>query len=289
MDMITILFCSIDDFCKWFIPLWEQMLLEEGNPKKSQRDGTMSPSEVMTLLVLFHQSNQRHFKGFYTHYVPQVLGRAFPKRVSAYLHSRRVNSRGIAFIDSTPLKVCHNRRISHHKTFANLAQRGKNSIGWYFGFKLHLVIDDTGELISFFLTAANFDDRKGLRAMTQFIQGKLYGDKGYISKALKATLKTQGIELITGVRKNMKKESLSEFDTIMLKKRSLIETVIGQLKSFTQIEHTRHRSVLGFMVNVIAGLIAYTWKLHKPSLMSRINPKLDDGFNLLNPSQPLFI
>ena len=101
---------------------------------------------------------------------------------------------GIAFIDSTPLRVCTNRRIPRHKTFAQYAQRAKSSVDWYYGFKLHLVIDDNGELISFFISAANFDDRKALAQMAKFIQGKLYADKGYISKALKQSLKEQCID-----------------------------------------------------------------------------------------------
>ena len=296
MNNVTELYCAIDDFCKWFIPLWEKKQLAEGDRERKAREGIMSASEMMTILVLFHHSKQRHFKGFYTQYVPYVFGREFPKRVSyqrfvelaqcvmipmtAYLHSRRVKSGGIAFIDSTPLKVCHNCRIKQHKTFANLAQRSKNSMGWYFGFKLHLIIDDTGELISFFITAANYDDRKGLKAMAQFIQGKLYGDKGYISKTLKAMLKSQQTDLITHTRKNMKKEALDEFDKAMLKKRSLIETVFNQLKNSCQIEHSRHRSLLGFMVNVIAGLIAYTWQDKKPSLKLRMTPLFVKTVNL---------
>ncbi len=305
MNDVTELYCAIDDFYKWFIRLWGKNQIEEGDRERKPRDMTMSPSEVMTLLVLFHHSEQCHFKGFYNHYVPGMLGWAFPKRVSyqrfvelaqsvtiplsAYLHSRRVKSRGIAFIDSTPLKVCHNLRIKQHKTFANLAKRGKNSMGWYFGFKLHLIIDDAGELISFFITAGNFDDRKGLKAMSPFIQGKLYGDKGYISKALKATLKMQGTDLITYPRKNMKQEALDEFDKAMLRKRSLIESVFHQLKNYCQIEHSRHRSVLGFMINVLAGLIAYTWKQTKPSLRLRTKPEFKDKFTLQASAQPLFI
>jgi len=136
----------------------------------------MSPAEVMTLLILFHHSSYRNLKHFYTQYVPKILGREFPHRVSynrfvelepsvlmplcAYLHTRRVTSRGIAFVDSTPLKVCHNKRIPRHKTFASIAERGKTSVDWFYGFKLHLVIDDTGELVAFFVTPGNVDDRK---------------------------------------------------------------------------------------------------------------------------------
>ena len=147
-----------------------------------------------------------------------------------------------------------------------LPKEAKQSVDWYYGFKLHLIIDDQGELISFLVTPGNVDDRKGLNEMAKFIRGKLFGDKGYISKALQETLWNQGIELITKVRKNMKKVFIGDFDKIMLRKRSIIETVNDQLKNISQLEHTRHRSLANFMVNVVCALIAYSWQPKKPSL-----------------------
>lgn len=245
----------------------------------------MCPAEVMTLLILFHRLGYRNLKNFYLGYVPLVLGKEFPNRVSynrfveleqsvfiplcAYLHTRRVPSKGIAFVDSLSLRVCHNRRISRHKTFLRTAARGKNSVDWFYGFKLHLAIDDEGELVAFFVTPGNVDDRKGLIKMTKFIKGKLFGDKGYLSKSLQEELLEQGIQLITRVRRNMKKVFLEDFDRILLRKRMIIETVNDQLKNISQIEHTRHRSLTGFMVNLVCGLIAYSWQLKKPSLNLR--------------------
>ena len=287
---ITAIFCDVDDFCKLFIPAWQRSLLPEEVPQR-HRKFTMSPAEVMTLLILFHRSSYRNLKNFYTHYVPMVLGREFPNRVSynrfveleqsllgplcAYLHTRRVTSRGIAFVDSTPLRVCHNRRIPRHKTFAGTAERGKTSVDWFYGFKLHLVIDDAGELVAFFITPGNVDDRKGLKKMAKFIKGKLFGDKGYISKALQESLWEQGIQLLTKLRRNMKKVALENIDKILLRKRTLIETVNDQLKNISQIEHSRHRSMIGFMVNVVCALIAYSWQPKKPSLNIRTSTGQD--------------
>jgi len=281
---LTKLFSDVDDFCGVFIPVWLQSLLPDGKPQR-KREFTMSPSEVMTILILFHCSGFRNLKTFYTGYVPFLLKNAFPNRVSynrfveleqsvlvplcAYLNTRRVTSRGIAFIDSTPLRVCHNRRIPRHKTFKDIAERGKTSVDWYYGFKLHLIIDDQGELVSFLVTPGNVDDRIGLKNMAKFVKGKLFGDKGYISKALQETLWEQGIQLITKVRRNMKKVFLEDFDKIMLRKRSLIETVNDQLKNISQLEHTRHRSLANFMVNAVCALIAYSWQPKKPSLNLR--------------------
>lgn len=154
-----------------------------------------------------------------------MLKPEFPKRVSytrfvelaqsvflprcAYLYTRRVTSRGIAFVDSTPIRVCHNRRSSRHRTFEGIAQRGKNSVDWFYGFKLHLIVDDRGELVSFLVTPGNVDDRQGLRKMAKCIKGKLFGDKGYISKTLAEELWDQGVQLVTKLRRNMKPVVLS--------------------------------------------------------------------------------
>ena len=161
---VTERFCDIDNFCEVFIPALQHGLLVEGKGKR-KRKYVMHPSEVMSLLILFHCSHYRNFKNYYLHYVPRVLGSEFPNRVSynrfielahsviiplsAYLNIRRVTSRGIAFVDSMPLRVCHNKRIPRHKTFKGIAERGKTSMGWFYGFKLHLIIDDRGELVSF--------------------------------------------------------------------------------------------------------------------------------------------
>ena len=186
--------------------------------------------------------------------------------LSKHLQTRKVTSEGIAFVDSTAIRVCHNKRIYQHRVFKGAAQRGKTSVDWFYGFKLHLIINDRGELINLFVTAGNVDDRKALQSMLRGLKGKVFGDKGYLSKLLKETLFEQGVELITRVRKNMKPVKLSEFDNMLLHKRSLIETVYDQLKNISQVEHSRHRSIVGFFINLLASVISYTWQPKKPSL-----------------------
>ena len=173
---------------------------------------------------------------------------------------------GIAFIDSTRLKVCHNLRIPRHKVFEGVASRGKGTMGWFYGFKLHLIINHQGDILEAKLTPANVDDRKPVPEMTDNLFGKLHGDKGDISKALAGTLFDKGVELNTNVRKNMKARLLSLWDRAILKKRFIIETINDQLKNISQIEHSRHRSIHGFMLNLIGGLIAYCLKDNKPSI-----------------------
>lgn len=283
-DKITEIFCSIDDFCQVFVPSFEERLIGEG--KKRNKSSKLSLSEIMTIQVLFHLSGFRTFKMFYCGYVCKHLNSYFPKLVSynrmvelcadsmlplaAYTKNKALGDcKGISFIDSTPLRVCHNRRIHNHKVFKGLAQRGQCSIGWFFGFKLHMVTNDTGEIIDFLLTPGNQDDRTPLK-MKNFIKklwGKLYGDKGYIGQQLFTDLFADGVHLITKLKKNMKTKLVTPLnDAIMLRKRAIVETIIDQLKNIFQIEHSRHRSPKNFFTNIFSALIAYNFTEKKPSL-----------------------
>ena len=192
---------------------------------------------------------------------------------------------GIGFIDSTVLRVCHNKRINRNKTFKGFAERGKSTMGWFFGFKLHLIINDKGEILSFFLSKGNVDERdaKAITHVTQEIFGKLFGDKGDISKALSDLLFGNGIQLITAVRRNMKSKALSNEEKLLLRKRSVIETVNDELKNICQVEHTRHRSISGFLLNIMGEIAAYSFFPKKPSIKKDIeetNLKLLQQFNL---------
>jgi len=281
MSALTHMFCDIDDFCKQFEPIFERNLLNT-KARKRRRETRLSLSEIMTIIVHFHRSGYRTFKDYYTKHVQIYLKGAFPKLVSynrfvelmpraivplcCFLNTRKGTCTGISFVDSTSLVVCHNRRIHQHKVFDGWAKRGKTSTGWFFGFKLHLIVNDQGELLSFQLTPGNVDDREPLRHLVRWLFGKLFGDKGYISHELFEELIEQGVELITKLRKNMKNKLIPLFDKLMLRKRALIETINDQLKNISQIEHSRHRSYTGFMANLLAGLIAYTYQPKKPSL-----------------------
>ncbi len=284
MSALLSIFCDIDDFCKAFEPAFHKHLLAAGK-RQRKRATRLSLSEMMTIIVSFHQSGYRTFKDYYTRYVVQHLRAEFPDLVSyqrfvelmprtllplcCYLRTRKGRCTGITFIDSTPLVVCHNRRIHSHKVFDGWAARGKNAMGWFFGFKLHLVVNDRGELLGFRLTPGNTDDRAPVPDLVEELFGKLYADKGYLSQALFEQLLDRDLEMITKVKKNMKNRLLTLWDKLMLRKRALIETINDQLKNISQIEHSRHRSRVGFMVNLLAGLIAYTFQAKKPSLKIR--------------------
>lgn len=274
------LFCDVDDFCQQWEAQQPKALPGVGGQRR--RQARLSESEIMTIVIHFHQSGYRDFKTYYTHYVQVHLRSEFPQLVSysrfvtlmqrvtlllwGYAQARCGQCSGISFVDSTALRVCTNRRIRRHRVFAGLAARGQSSLGWFYGFKLHLVINEYGEILAFTLTPGNVDDRKPVPKLVKALFGKLFGDKGYLSQPLFKTLWEQGLQLITGLKANMKNRLMVMSDKLLLRKRFIIETINDQLKNQSQIEHSRHRSPVNFVGNVVAGLIAYMWQPKKPAI-----------------------
>ncbi|MBI3259513.1 MAG: IS982 family transposase [Ignavibacteriae bacterium] len=280
MNDLIALYCSVDDFWKKFKEEWAKHLIDSNKPKHGP-DPVLSIPEMMTIIILFHQSGYRTFKHFYFHICSNFKS-AFPKIISynrfvylmknlfvplfAYLLQRRGVVTGIAFIDSTSIAVCHNKRIQRNNVFRGLAKRGKTTAGWFYGFKLHLIINDKGEILAFQLTPGNIADVSMMETLSKGIMGKLFGDKAYISAELAQSLFQRGLELFTSIRSNMKQKLMTLEDKILLRKRSLVETVNDQLKNISQIEHSRHRSIWNFLINVISGIVAYSHQPKKPSL-----------------------
>ncbi|NQZ75328.1 MAG: IS982 family transposase [Ekhidna sp.] len=285
IDKVTEFFVEADDFCREFEVEIRKHLIASKASGCRLRKSQLSDSEIISILLLFHFGQFTNFKAFYTQYVCVHLTDSFPDLVSyqrfvalkkkvavplmMFLKTKGLGKcRGISFVDSTHLKVCHNRRIHQHKTFKEVAERGYCSIGWFFGFKLHLIINDKGEILSFFLTKGNVDDRdfKVMKSMTENMFGKLFADKGYISKKLSDLLFGNGIQLVAKPKKNMRNVNLSQTDKILLRKRAIIESVYDELKNICKIQHTRHRSLANFLINIMAALSAYSFFPKKPSL-----------------------
>lgn len=280
-DKITDIFCFIDEFCQEYHQTVDPYLL--GN--KAKRSPKMNTSEVITIAVIFHLSGFKTFKHFYIFYVQKHMKSEFPNTVSynrfvelmqqsampmtLFLKTCALgNCTGISFVDSTPIRVCKNKRIKRNKVFEGVATTGKSSMGWFYGFKLHIIINDRGEILSFTITQANVDDRTPLKSKSfvEKIFGKLFGDKGYVGKELMENLFIDGVQIFTHIRNNMKNSLMTINDKILLRKRSLIETVNDELKNICQVEHSRHRSFENFITNMISGLIAYSFLPKKPSL-----------------------
>ena len=180
-------------------------------------------------------------------------------------------------IDSNPLKVCHIKREKQHQTFKNIARKGNSSMGWFFGFKLHVIINQYGQLVRFQLTTGNVahNNHHLLQHRLKDIDQTVYGDKGYLTKIIHE-LQEPGSQLITKVKKKMKAPKRTPKETYYLQKRGLIETLFDHLVHQMDIEHSRHRSPKNFVCNLWSGLIAYTFKPNKPQIKPFEQCKLDD-------------
>lgn len=287
-DKVTEIFCIIDEFCKHFdAENAQKVLISSKVTSRRRRSATMSDSEIMTILLLFHFGSYRNFKHYYLSFIKIVLKKQFPTAVS---YNRFVElegrvffqmmffqnlqafgrSTGITFVDSTMIPICHNLRRYANKVFKGIATDGKGTMGWCHGFKLHLACNDRGEIIAFVLTGANVSDKdpEVFKVLAKRLYGKLFADKGYISQRLFDILFEDGIQLVTGLRVNMKNKLMPFYDRMMLRKRYIIETINDMLKNTAQIVHSRHRSVGNFIMNIISALGAYCFFDNKPKALS---------------------
>lgn len=271
IELLTAIYTICDDFCKDFEPLWNAHLLATGTTVRL-RSRSLSLAEVMTILLAFQISGHRNFKSFYR-FLLQYHRREFPGLVSYTQFVGLEKSAlvplcvfsdfisgpctGISYVDSSAIAVCKNKRIFSHKVFSGLAARGKSSMGWFFGFKFHLVINDFGQILEFKLTPGNTDDREPINKIFKDLHGKIFGDKGYISQEIFEKLFAKGIQLITSLRRKMKPKIMPLEDSVNLGKRSLVESVLNVLKNSCHLEHSRHRSVNNFMVNMVSAVCAY--------------------------------
>lgn len=268
------IFCDVDDFCNELDKNISQPLL--GAPTNGRRgpECCLSISELMTIQILFQMIGYRNFKTFYTAFLLPYWGKYFPDLPSynrfielmgrsffslvLYTQIKSGKKTGIYYIDGSCLPVCHLKRSSRNKVFSEIAKYGYTSVGCFFGLKIHLVINNLGQLIAFKITSGNMHDGKAAKSLLATLNGLAFGDKGYIGKKLYDELLRNGLKLITKKRKNMKEKLiLTNHEKQLLNKRSFIETVFNCLKNKFHVWHTRHRSPLNALVNLVAALAAY--------------------------------
>jgi DDE family transposase len=175
----------------------------------------------------------------------------------------------ILFTDSTPYKVCHHKRGYRHKVFKGLACKAKSTMGWFYGLKLHFIFNKYGEIVSVLVTPANTDDRKGLKAMSKGLIGKIFGDKGYLGKDFFKELFERGVQVISGIRKNMKNILMNLWDKVYLRRRVNVETIFSSIKSCGTFEHSRHRNVENAFCHIFAALISYQLRPSKPAFFNK--------------------
>ena len=292
LDRLVEVFCEVDDFCKAFQDASESHRIGNGQGSRGPDPG-LAEAEIITLLLVLHSSGFKYLKSFYNSPMGEVLRRYFPGMpcyerfivlqqraflpLVAFLVSKLGKKTGVYYIDSTALPVCHNRRIGRHKTFTGLAARGRTSMGWFFGFKLHLVFNDLNEIVALKLTPGNVADTTPAPALTKALLGKLFGDKGYLSKKLAEELLRRGLTLFTRVRKNMKSRPVSMIDRVLLNGRNMAETIIGSLKGRSSLHLPKHRLPCNGFLHMTAALVAYqldpiqpkhAFFSHRPSAIS---------------------
>lgn len=285
---IITLYSLIDDFCKLYTE-WEKANLVPST-KQRHREGQLSLSELMTVILFFYFSAYKDFKNYYMQYFCGERSNLFrlptysrvislwPKIMTPLvilLHSMTGEHTGIYFIDSTKLQICHNKRTRSNRVFAKKATIGKSSYGWFMGFKLHLIINNRGQVMAIKITQGHKSDLSVASDLAKELCGKLFGDKGYISKKLFEDLYNRGLKIITGIRKDMKNHLLDVEEKIMLRKRSLIEGVFNILKNRMELEHTRSRSPLNYLIHILACIVSYS--------ITKLNPKLNLQPILINP------
>ena len=302
-DQISDLFFLVDEYCIHFEKNIQNTLtkLPHTSQKFNQNKlSALSKSEVITILIAFQHSDYRTLKHFYKEYVCMHMSKDFPHLVSynRFVELQKMaalpllmfvsanclgDCTGFSFIDSTKLAVCKNQRIKQHKQFKDIAQRGHTSTGWFFGFKLHVIINDKAEIIRFQLTRGNIADNNEnlLLKLCKDLFGKVYGDKGYLVKeSVFDKLFHDGVHLITKIKRNMKNKLMTVHDKIMLRKRSVIECVMDSLKNICQIEHSRHRSIHGFIINAFSAIGAYHFLPKKPSILSQFEMDKNNSLQL---------
>jgi len=281
---LTEIYLECDDFLKGMEAFMTKQQLPITDKRRGKKERKMSHSEMMAIVIFYHYSGFKCFKWYYNIAIKNILKSYFP---STYSYNRFIElmeelnvfmvffmatcklsaPTDSNYIDSKKLVVSHNRRIKNHKTHKGIAQRGKSSTGWFFGFKLHLIINHLGNIVCFKLTPGNVADNNQelLLGFAKKVQGFLFGDKGYLSK-IADTLREKGFHLITKPKKNMKARTLTPEQKYYMKHRGLIETVFDILKHQLDIEHSRNRSVKNYFVNVLSALVAYTFLEKVPSI-----------------------
>ena len=280
MCKYTTIFTIVDDFCKSYQEWIQHKLLISG--KQRNRTGKLSLSESLSIVIFYHFSPYKNFKTYYKYFVKsgsmfketpcyerfiQIMPSLFLPLI-IMMHYMSGKETGVYYVDSTHFAVCKNIRIFSHKTFAGLASRGHSSIGWFYGFKLHIIINDRSEIIAVKITKGNVDDRKAFEEMLakRSLKGKCYADKGYISKRLFSKIYSTGLQIITGIKRNMNNYLIPLLDKILLRKRFIIETIFGQIKEQFNLYPSRHRSPINFFVSLLSSLLAFQIKPYKPKI-----------------------
>lgn len=278
--ILIAIYCFVDDFLKQLLENIRFAIERPRQGRPPQKTFNLSVAELVTLALFKSFTGHSNWKDFYQH-IMSYHGNDFPNlpnyqnflaamnklssaaylMLSAFMQLFRAHTKDtdFKFPDSTKLKVCENKRIFGHKTNKAYAKRGKSSMGWFYGFKLHIVVNELMQILGVALTPGNTDDRKGLDMIWDELFGVLIADAGYIGKKWEEKARNTGKVLFTAVKANMKK-LMTEAEHAMLKLRQRVETVFSVLKLRMYIESTLPRSPRGMFAHYVWCLTAYQFK-----------------------------
>jgi hypothetical protein len=280
-NLLVKMYSELDDLLQDY-----QFFLVSKGEKFERRKTLLSDAETGTILAMYHLFGYKCFKYYYEDMILGRLKSWFPNapQYKVFLRYTKMSwelmhlwllfkiagskKSGTYFIDSKKLEVCHLKRAHQHQVFKDVAHKGKTSTGWFYGLKVHLVINDLGEIMAFEITPGNVADnnRELLKRLLDDLQGICVGDKGYQS-ALFECFYEKSLHLLVKPKKNAKKKVPEQMRLVKLsRKRALIESVFDILSSVLDIEHSRHRSSTNGFVNILSALVAYQYREQKPSL-----------------------
>lgn len=285
-NMLISIFLKADDLCKYLEKELINKWLSDGkNICDYKKKSNLFDSEIMTILIFYHYSGFKNFEYYYKQLLENELREYFPKLVSytrflelietvalqMFIFSKSLCQEalktGIYYIDSKKLVVCHNKRIRQHKVFKDKASSGKSSTGWFYGFKVHLLINEIGEIVDFDLTPGNVADNNQniLKRILKNIKGLCFVDKGYITK-LWGEFYEKGLKIVTKTKKTTKAKLIPLRERYLLAKRPIIESVNDIFISVFDLEHSRHRKPENAFTHMIAAICAYAFYPDKPAI-----------------------
>jgi hypothetical protein len=278
--ILIMIYCFVDDFMKGALVSIKHAIERPGKNRPPLKKHNLSLAELASLAIFRFFTGHRNWKDFYRHLktyhkqdfpnIPDyknfleainMLSGLAMLMLQGFMNvfNRITGDNGLKFTDSTKIEVCKIKREFSHKVCFGLASKSKSTMGWFYGFKLHIICNELMQILNLKITTATDDEREILEQMWNNIFGMIIADAGYVSKRLEKKAWGLGKFLLTGVRANMKK-IMTETEHQLLKLRQLVETVFSVLKLRMGLETSLPRSPLGYFAHYIWCITAYQLK-----------------------------
>lgn len=275
--LLISIYCFVEDFHVVILRTIRFSVIRpsQGHPPTKTRN--LSLAELVTLVLFKQFTGHKTWKAFYR-YIKTYHSQDFPQlpeyqnfvgamnALSPYamimttafcsFFRKQTKTQELKIADSTKLAVCNIKREFSHKVCKGLARKSKSTMGWFYGFKLHIVCNQLMQILECTILTATVDDRAALELIWAHIFGLIVADAGYLGKNRADKARAHGKILFTAVKANMKK-LMTDWQHDLLKARQIIETVFSVLKLRLGIETSLPRSPLGYFAHYAWCLAAY--------------------------------